>query len=113
MTLSADYSFTQSITDITFREGVNAAVANPLNMPDLKTNRHTFEFKGIYRILKNIDLGISYLYENYLSDDFETDGIDVATNEPTNVVLLSGSEFDYEGHLGMLFLTYNFGVDAK
>ena len=113
LTLSADYSFTQSITDITFREGVNAAVSNPLNMPDLKTNRHTFEFKGIYRILKNIDLGLSYLYENYQSDDFETDGIDVATNEPTNVVLLSGSEFDYEGHLWMLFFTYKFGEDAK
>ena len=113
LTLKADYTFTQSISNITFAAGSNSAVANPVDMPNLGSVRHSFETTGEYKINENLSWGISYLYENYKEDDFATDGIDPGTaidfSTSSSVILLSGSNQDYNGHLFMVFASYQIG----
>ena len=77
-------------------------------VPDDKSIRHTVEALGEYKIRKNMSVGLSYQYENFLSNDFATDTVDSASTSLDRVLLLSASEADYEGHLSMVYVTYTF-----
>jgi hypothetical protein len=117
LTLKADYTFTQSVSNITFAAGSNAAVANPADLPNLGTVRHSFETTGEYKIDEKWSWGINYIYENYQEDDFATDNFDPGTVFDTlsagtsvaSVIPLTGSNQDYSGHLFMVFASYQFG----
>ena len=112
-TLKADYTFTQSVSNITFAAGSDAAVANPGEVPNLKTIRHAFETSGEYQVDKHWSLGLSYAYEIFEEDDFATDGFGagaaIDTVPTTSVVLLSGTNRDYRAHITMLYASYRFG----
>src|SRR3990172_5377028 len=56
---------------------------------------------------KNTTVGVGYQYENYKSDDWATDGFDIASTILANVLTLSGSVPDYEAHHAMLTVAYN------
>ena len=113
LTLNVDYTFTQSISNTTFAAGSNAVVANPADMPNLGTVRHSFGTTGEYKINENLSWGISYLYENYQEDDFANDNVDPGTvfdtGQAISVIPLTGSNQEYNGHLFMVFASYQLG----
>jgi len=107
--INTDYSFTVSDTSIRYTAG--SALTAPTDMPKLKTNLQTLDITGKYRFKKSLTLGASYQYENYRSDNWQTDGVAAASAIIANVITLSDSTPDYEAHQGMLFLTYHFGAN--
>jgi len=113
VTLNADYTFSQSITDFNFIAATLASIINPLALPDLNTTHHTFDLKGTYRFKNDVEVGLNYIYENYATDDFATDGVDPNTALITRLTTLSGTVRDFEAHVAGVFLTYRFGGPAS
>lgn len=107
--LSTEYTYTQSVTDITFTHGGAAVAGDPTALPDLANQRHRFEFKGDYKYTPKISVGLKYIAEVYRDDNFATDGFDPASNNIADLLLLDGSEQDYTAHLALVFLTYKIG----
>jgi len=111
VTLKTDYVFSQSISDYTFGAGTNAAVANPEDLPDLKTTLHRWTTTGEYQWSPTLSFGMSYWYENFSFEDFALDSFgpqDSLSTTFTEVVLLSDTIQSYEAHVGMLFATCKF-----
>lgn len=102
-TIDADYIHAKSTTEIEFRAA--SALPTPVDMPDLETRRDTVNVTGKYKIRKDLSIGLGYGYEKYESDDWATDGLDPASGDVDNVLLLTGSAPDYEAHLVKLFMT--------
>jgi MtrB/PioB family decaheme-associated outer membrane protein len=111
VTLQTDYVFSESITNYTFGSGTNTAVANPEDLPDLKTTLHRWTTTGEYQWSPTLSFGLSYWYENFSYEDFALDSFgpqDSLTSTFTEVVLLSDTIQSYEAHVGMLFATCKF-----
>lgn len=108
LVIKADYSYSESRTEINFEKGINLTSPGT-QMPDLKTKLHSLALTGTYNIDKNLSLGAGYKYENYRSDDWQTDSVDPASADIANVITLSGPVQDYEAHQALVFLTYRFG----
>ena len=109
LSLNTDYGFSQGVTFTGVSAGSDPDVADPGALPNLKTTRHTFETTMNYQYTPNLSLGLSYLYENYQSDQFSTDGFSGASSDVADVILISSSIPAYQGHIGMVFATYQFG----
>jgi len=111
VTLKTDYVFSESVSDYTFRAGTNSAVANPEDLPDLKTTIHRWTTTGEYQWSPTLSFGLSYWYENFSYEDFALDSFgpqDSLTTTFTEVVLLSDTIQSYEAHVGMLYATCKF-----
>ena len=106
VTISADYSYSESDGSIEFSGG--SSIPAPVDMPDLKTYLHKFKISGKYKLTENLTAGAGYEIENYSSDDWSTDGIDPASDTVSNLLALSGSTDNYEAHKGLLYVSYNF-----
>lgn len=104
LTVAADYIFSQSSSAIKFN--ANTSLAPPKDMPDLTTRRHTARLSGKYRLMKNVKVGAGYTYERYEAFDWATDNFPPASTLLANVLTLTGSQQNYESHLGMVYLTY-------
>ncbi|MDT8316641.1 MAG: MtrB/PioB family decaheme-associated outer membrane protein [bacterium] len=102
-TVDADYIHAKSTTEIELR--VASALPSPVDMPDLETKRDTVNLTGRYKLRKDLVLGLGYGYEKYESDDWATDGLNPASGDVDNILLLTGSAPDYEAHLVKLFMT--------
>ncbi|WKZ32164.1 MAG: MtrB/PioB family decaheme-associated outer membrane protein [Thermodesulfobacteriota bacterium] len=102
LVFKTDYSYSQSTARLTFLPGRPP-------MPDLVTRLHSAALTGTYNIDKNLSLSAGYRYENYRSDDWQTDVVDPGSADIANVITLSGPVQDYEAHQALLFLTYRFG----
>lgn len=110
--VSVDYSFSQATTDISFMTGTNSSVADPESLPEVFSRLHSFSAIGKYRLTKNLVVGIKYLFELFDNDDFLTDEVDAGSDVIDNVLLLTDSTPDYEGHLAAIFATYYFDADS-
>jgi hypothetical protein len=44
-------------------------------LPDFGTRRHTLDIHATYRLRRDLDLRLGYLYERYRSDDWTLDGV--------------------------------------
>ncbi len=106
--IDADYSYAVSDTGIRFTAG--SALTAPTTLPKLKTNLQSLDITGRYRLKSSLTVGVAYNYENYRSDNWQTDGVASGSAIIANVITLSDSTPDYEAHQGMLFLTYHFGA---
>ncbi|MBW7957095.1 MAG: MtrB/PioB family outer membrane beta-barrel protein [Deltaproteobacteria bacterium] len=102
LVFKTDYSFSESTARLTFLPG------RP-SMPDLVTRLHSAALTGTYNIDRNLSLGAGYRYENYRSDDWQTDVVEPGSATIPNVITLSGPIQDYEAHQATVFLTYRFG----
>lgn len=107
LVVNADYSYSESSANIRFNAG--SFFAPPKNMPTLKTNLHSFNLTGRYRLDKNVSVGAGYSFESYESDDFQVDNFEPASSAINNVITLSGPVQDYEAHEASIFVTYHFG----
>lgn len=105
-TIDADYVHAKSTTEIEFRAASGLAIT-PEDMPNLETKRDTVNLTGRYKLRKTLTLGLGYSYEKFESDDWATDGLDPASGDVDNILLLTGSAPDYEAHLVKLFMTVN------
>lgn len=115
LTLGADFSYSESKANTSFTAGsyFNGSSATrflPVNMPELMTKLRTIGLTAKYQFTNNLKVGVGYQYENYKSDDWQTDNLDPSSDRITDLITLSGSEPDYKSHTGMVFLTYNFGM---
>ncbi len=99
LVIKTDYTFSESRSKILFPAGAD--------MPDLKTRLHSLALTGTYNFARNLSLGAGYRYENYESDDWQTDGLEPDTI--AHVLTISGPVEDYEAHQALVFLTYRFG----
>lgn len=112
--LKADYSVSQNESDINFTAGTNPAVANPVNLPAVKTLHHQLGGTAEYNISRELTVGMRARYENFSFDDFALDSHNPQTPIPPTsvsngeVVLLSNTIQDYEAYTGMMYVTYRF-----
>lgn len=105
--LALDYWYSNSEEDIRFRAG--SSLATPRNVPALITRTQNVDVKGTYKVRKNLDVGLRYLFQMFETDDFATDGFTPSSTQIVQVLTLSGTVRDYEAHTGMLFFTYRLG----
>ena len=106
LVLKLDYSYAKSRSEISFEKGTDlTSTGGP--MPALKTKLHSIGLTGTYRLNRNLSLGGGYRYENYESDDWQTEGMEL--DAANGVLLLSGPVEDYEAHQATIFATYHFG----
>jgi len=59
--------------------GIASDLAPTEPLPDFKTRRHTLSLTATYRLKKDLDLRLGYLYERYRSDDWTIDGVEPDT----------------------------------
>ncbi len=112
LNITPDYTYARAKTRIdiwggSYYDGLTPATTiSPL--PDLKTERHTFNLSGKYKLTDNWTLGGGYLYEAYVSHDWATDNmtLDNTATVPSNVLILSESEPDYVAHAGSITVAY-------
>ncbi|MCL4874351.1 MtrB/PioB family decaheme-associated outer membrane protein [bacterium] len=102
LVFKTDYSYSQSTARLTFLPGRQP-------MPDLVTRLHSAALTGTYNVDRNLSLSAGYRYENYRSDDWQTDNVEPGSTALNTVITLSGPVQDYEAHQALLFLTYRFG----
>ena len=105
LVVKLDYAYARSRSEIAFEKGADLTSSGG-PMPALKTKLHSIGLTGTYRLNKNLSLGGGYRYENYESDDWQTD---VELDASTAVLLMSGPVEDYEAHQATVFVTYHFG----
>lgn len=105
LNITPDYTYARTQTKIDIWGGSALTVAP---FPDLKTERHTFNLSGKYKLTDNWTLGAGYLYETYVSDDWATDNmtLDNTATLPTNLLILSESVPDYTAHAGSITVAY-------
>jgi MtrB/PioB family decaheme-associated outer membrane protein len=109
LTFSADYSFSQNISDFSFMTGSSLTASESL--PDVRSTLHRFQLQGEYLVSKTVSVGLNYLYENLSYDDFALDGFDPSAGSfNNNLVLLRGDITDYGAHVGWLYAKYHFGT---
>jgi len=104
LTVNADYSFSESTSNINFKTGTSLTAQDML---ELETKIQSVALSGKYKLNKHLTVGVGYQYENYKSDDWATDSVDPASTILANVLTLSGSVPDYEAHQAMLTVAYN------
>jgi len=112
LTWDTEYTFSGTNTGYALSAGSDSAVADPEDLPDLKTFLHSFSTTGQYRLTQEWSVGVNYLYENFSMDDFsmnDFDPLSVVSDSLREVILLGGSIQDYEAHAVMLFVDYQFG----
>ena len=73
--------------------GIAADLTPTEPIPDLKTRRHTLSLTATYRVKKDLDLRLGYLYDRYRSDDWTIDGIEPDTIP--NVLTMGEQSPDY------------------
>lgn len=101
LTFSADYYYSQNISDFSFVTGSSITASDSL--PNLRSTIDRFQLQGEYLIFKTVSLGMNYLYENLSYDDFALDGFDPSTGDFNNsLILLRGNITDYQAHVGWL-----------
>jgi len=105
LVVKLDYAYARSRSEIAFEKGADLTSSGG-PMPALKTKLHSIGLTGTYRLNRNLSLGGGYRYENYESDDWQTD---VELDASTAVLLMSGPVEDYEAHQATVFVTYHFG----
>ncbi len=103
--VGADYSFSQTISDISFLAEPGAGAGVPLD--DIQATLHTVKLNSYYHLDDNIDVGVKYQGQRYDADNFFTDGI--SPTSPGLVLFLGASNPNYYAHLGLVYATYHFG----
>jgi len=73
LVVKLDYAYARSRSEIAFEKGADLTSSGG-PMPALKTKLHSIGLTGTYRLNRNLSLGGGYRYENYESDDWQTDG---------------------------------------
>ncbi len=101
--ISSNFTYSKSNTAISFGAGPN--LTPPTNLPDLKTELHSVDLTGKYRLTEKFLVGLGYEYERYTSDDWQTDGVAPGSTTLADVITLFGSTANYEAHLAMFFVT--------
>lgn len=111
LTLDFDGSFSRATEGFQF-SGSALATANgvtpPTNMPDLMNQIVTLKLTGKYKVSRSVMVSLRYQYESYISTDFSTDNVPPASAVLSDVLTLSGSVPNYEAHLGVATVTYQF-----
>lgn len=113
LVVTPDYTYARSITTIDINGGSYFVGANAIApLPDLRTERHTLNLSGKYRLTDRLTLGANYLYESYVSTDWAVDGmtLDNTSTLPIDkpLVPLSGSVPDYTANVGTITIAYRF-----
>ncbi len=116
ITLKADYSLSKNVSDIGFSAGTDPFVANPVDLPSVKTLLHQLSGSAEFNVSKDMIVGTRVIYENFSFDDFALDTVNAqglispssfpASNGET--IVLSNTIQDYEAYTGMLYVTYQF-----
>ncbi|MEE8484507.1 MAG: MtrB/PioB family decaheme-associated outer membrane protein [Nitrospinota bacterium] len=104
--IDADIIVAESITSIEFNTG--SSLTTPQDLPDLKTRLMTLSLMANYAYSETWTLGLGYMYEQWKSSDWATDGVDPMSDTLPQVLTMSGSVSDYDAHIGMMYLTYHF-----
>jgi MtrB/PioB family decaheme-associated outer membrane protein len=108
--LSADYWFSDSVEDITFKTGSDLSA---IDMPKLKTRNHNAQFTGRYRWKPDMDISLSYLYQKFEIDDFATDTVAPGSAAIPEVLTLFGTLPNFDAHTVMAYFTYRIGASKK
>ncbi len=103
--VGADYSYSQTISDISFIAAPGAGTVTPVD--DIQATLHTVKLHSFYKLDDHIDVGIRYKGQRYDADNFFTDGVN--PNTLGTVLFLGGSNPNYYAHIGLLYATYHFG----
>jgi MtrB/PioB family decaheme-associated outer membrane protein len=108
LVLKADYIFAYGTTaiDLIANSGVSGTATD---LPLLETYRHTLKAKAIWQYDDHTDFGIKYIGELFETDDWAKDSITPSSTSYDQVLLLSGSQKDYLGHVGIIYATMYFG----
>lgn len=112
--LKADYSISKNISDIGFMAGPDPFVANPVDLPSVKTLLHQLSGSAEFNISREVLVGMRVIYENFSFDDFALDSVNAQglispSSFPTSngeTIALSNTIQDYEAYTGMLYVTY-------
>lgn len=109
LTINPDYTYSKSNTKI----GINVADPTKVTvspLPDLESERNTLNVTAKYKLTDNLTLGAGYIYENYRSSDWATDGVTLSniSTLPSgmNLIPLSGSVPDYTANVGTVTVAY-------
>ena len=116
LNLKADYSISKNISDIGFTAGSDPFVANPVDLPSVKTLLHQLNGSAEFNLSNDLTMGLRLIYENYSFDDFALDSINAQTVMPAftfpvvngETIALSNTIQDYEAYTGMMYVTYRF-----
>ncbi|MEK7745722.1 MAG: MtrB/PioB family outer membrane beta-barrel protein, partial [Elusimicrobiota bacterium] len=80
--------------------------------PTMVNRLHEARAGAAYKVMKDLRIGLNYLFERYTLDDFANTGGYVAgasANEnSTRYVWTGGDRFDYTAHVLGTYLTYKF-----
>ncbi|MGV7221731.1 MAG: MtrB/PioB family decaheme-associated outer membrane protein [Nitrospinales bacterium] len=107
LVLKADYIIAYSITDINFL--ANSGVSGVSELPLLESYRHTLKAKAVWQFDDHTDFGIRYIGELFETDDWSKDGFTPSSTSLDQVLLLTNSQQDYLGHIGLIYATIHFG----
>lgn len=100
--LGADYVYADS--DGRIRVDSRFIPTEPL--PDFKTQRHTLDLFASYRLRRDLDLKLSYLYERFRSDDWTID--DVAADSISQVLNLGEESANYSDNIFQIAVEMRF-----
>ena len=103
------YAFANINTDTRFTAD-SASIVNtpPVNLPTLKSERHTFDLSGTYSIQDNMSVKAGAMAEFYRSKDWATNDLPPGSSAIPEVLVLSGSEASYQVLVLSLALNYQF-----
>lgn len=103
LTMGLDAVVVETDSDIDMLAG---AALNSEPLPSISTRLHSFKLYGRYHLSEKLKLNISYLTEQFDSDDWHDDGIAVDTL--SNVLLSGNPSPAYRAHVIMLSIGYRF-----
>jgi MtrB/PioB family decaheme-associated outer membrane protein len=101
--VSADYSYTRARTSIDTRAGSALAAGD---FPDITSRIHGLRANAGYQFNDETRIGLTYIYERYKTDDWQTEG--VAPDTIGRVLSLEDTDPDYDNHLVLVWTRLEF-----
>ncbi len=96
--ISADYSYTDAETRIGAEAG---SALSAQDFPDINSRIHGLRANAGYQLNNETRIGLTYIYEKYKTDDWQSDG--VAADTIGRVLSLEELDPDYDNHVVLVW----------